>query len=116
MEKRKTSRVPFHAEAVVKFLDVVFSGTIDNLSLKGMFIDTEHRVSDKDLLDITVRLSGTDLTVNLKGRVIRQTDTGIAIEFREMDLDSFTHLKKIVEYNSDDADNIGDEYYSTIKF
>lgn len=116
MEQRKFRRVPFHADAIVKAGGVTVSGTIDNLSMKGLFLNAAGGLAGDELLEITILLSGSSskLSINLKGRTSRQTDKGVAIEFREMDLDSFIHLKNVVSYNSSDADEIVEEYYQSI--
>ncbi|MEM5789848.1 MAG: PilZ domain-containing protein, partial [Syntrophobacteraceae bacterium] len=85
MERRRHSRVAFHVEATIELPDEKVTGTIDNLSMKGMFLNTDRKLAGTQLLDIVIRLSGTELAINLKGEVVRNTDHGAAIEFREMD-------------------------------
>lgn len=117
MEKRKFTRIPFHVEAILERNGRTIRGTVNNLSMKGMFLDTVGRLDGEEPVDITIMLSGSsaELSVRLKGRVVRKTDQGIAIEFGEMDLDSFILLKNVVIYNSSNADGIMDEYYQAIK-
>ncbi|MHC1728187.1 MAG: PilZ domain-containing protein [Syntrophobacteraceae bacterium] len=116
MEKRKHKRVIFKSEAVVRSKEATVLGTIDNLSMKGMFLSTGEKLAGRDILEIEILLTGSSskLEIRIKGRKVRQTEKGVAIEFSEMDLDSFTHLRNLVAYNSDDADAISDEYYSSI--
>jgi hypothetical protein len=117
MEKRRNKRVAFHAEATVKNKDITINGKIDNLSMRGMFLNTDGRLTDDDQVGITILLTGSSsqLTIDLTGRVIRQIDAGMAIVFKEMDLDSFIHLRNVVSYNSTDADEIMDEYLQSIE-
>ena len=116
MEKRRHKRVAFGTEAVVRSGDVSISGTVSNLSMKGMLVATKDRLPGNDILEIEIVLSGssTKLAIEVKGKLIRQTEEGIAVEFTEMDLDSFMHLKNVVAYNSDDADAVEEEYYKSI--
>lgn len=115
MEKRKHQRVSFQAEAMVAGNDLAVGGKIDNLSMKGMFLKATGDVGN-DPLRITILLSGSSskLAIELRGKVVRKADDGMAIEFMEMDLDSFIHLKNVVSYNSEDADAVVDEYYQSI--
>jgi hypothetical protein len=117
MEKRKHKRVPFHAEAMVRTKGITINGKIDNLSMKGMFLNTDAKLTDVDQVEINILLTGSSskLSIDLTGIVIRQTDAGMAIAFKEMDLDSFIHLKNVVSYNSADADEIMDEYLRSIE-
>ncbi len=112
MEKRKYLRVPFKVTAAVEGRQGSISGMVENLSMKGMFFATGETLSCDGPFEITIYLSGSSsmLSLKLKGEIVRQTKTGVAIEFKEMDLDSFTHLRNIIEQNSDDADAVYKEY------
>ncbi len=117
MEKRKNRRVPFEVVANVLSGPMDINGTVANLSMTGMFLNTKERLSGDSALQVSITLTGSSsaLSIELKGRVLRQTETGIAIEFQEMDLDSFIHLRNIVANNSGDADAVYQEYYEYIK-
>lgn len=116
MERRKNRRVPFQVIATAQTEQISIKGMVDNLSMKGMFLTTKEILSDGSPLEISIILSGSSsfLSIKLKGRVVRQTEAGIAIEFQEMDLDSFTHLRNIIAQNSDDADAAYEEYCRSI--
>ena len=116
MERRKNSRVPFQVMAAVQNGQISIKGMVDNLSMKGMFLTTMDTLSGDSPLEISIILSGSSsfLSIKLKGRMVRQTEAGIAIEFQEMDLDSFTHLRNIIAQNSDDADAAYEEYCRSI--
>ncbi|MGA2027663.1 MAG: PilZ domain-containing protein [Syntrophobacteraceae bacterium] len=115
MERRKNRRVPFQVEATVQIGQSSIKGTVDNLSMKGMFLAGET-LSGGSPLEISISLSGSSslLSMELKGRAVRLTEAGIAIEFQEMDLDSFTHLRNIVAQNTDDPDDAYEEYCRSI--
>ncbi len=117
MEKRKNRRVPFEVVATVQSGPIGLNGTVDNLSMTGMFLNTQERLAGDSALQVSITLTGSSsaLSIECKGRALRQTETGIAIEFQEMDLDSFIHLRNVVANNSDDADGVYEEYYRSIK-
>jgi hypothetical protein len=116
MERRKYRRVPFEVTAAVQTDRISINGTVDNLSMNGMFLTTEKTVACDSPLEISIILSGSSsmLSIRLKGRVVRQTEAGIAVEFQEMDLDSFIHLRNILAQNSDDPDAVYEEYSQSI--
>jgi hypothetical protein len=116
MEKRRYTRVAFQAMASVQGGQTSFSGMVDNLSMKGMFVLTNEIVKCDIPLEISIVLSGTSsvLSIRAKGVALRQTDTGVAIKFLEMDVDSFVYLRNVVAMNSDDADACDEEYYKAI--
>ena len=116
MERRKYRRVPFEVTAAVKTGRLSINGMVQNLSMNGMFIATVETITGDSPLEILINLSGSSsmLSIRLQGRAVRQTETGIAVEFHEMDLDSFIHLRNIVAQNCGDPDTVYDEYYQSI--
>ncbi len=117
MDKRRTTRVPFNIESAVKYQDKTIKGEAVNLSLKGMMFKSSEEIPLNTALDIVIFLTGSTsrLTINLKGIVVRIDKMGTAIEFEEIDIDSFIHLKNIVAYNDGNQDKIMDEFYKTMK-
>jgi hypothetical protein len=116
VERRENRRVPFQVMATVQTGQTSIKGMVDNLSMKGMFLTAGETLSGGGPLEISILLSGssTVCSVELKGRVVRQTAAGVAIEFLEMDLDSFTHLRHIIALNSDDPDAAYEEYCRSV--
>lgn len=116
MERRKHTRVPFEVTATVQTGGTAISGTVDNLSMKGMLLATSETLPAGSPLMIRINLSGSssELFISLRGRAIRQTEAGAAIEFVEMDLDSFTHLRNIIAQNSGAPEAVYQEYLKSI--
>lgn len=111
-ERRKNTRVSF--EALIDFAckEKFFPkcGT-KNLSTKGVFIVGITGVELQDECDLTLYLSGgSDITLTMKGVIQRITGTGIGVHFTETDIDSFTHLRNIIYYNSKNPDIINEIY------
>lgn len=118
MEKRNFSRIPFKIEAQLEYNGQTIRGEVDNLSLKGMMLKTDLRPEVDTLLPIKIVLTeGADesLVLHINGRVVRQIPEGIGIFFDEMDLDSFSHLSKIIEYNSGDPEKVKNELINYIR-
>lgn len=117
MEKRCFTRVPFQTEGIVNFAGSQIRGEVENLSMNGMFLKTDEKVPEGQQMDIKVCLSGasSELSIDLKGFVVRQGEDGLAIQFKEMDLDSFIHLKNTVAYNRGDEGEVMEEVYKFIE-
>lgn len=50
------------------------------------------------------------INVDMKGRVGRSVDQELAVEFKEIDLESYEHLTNLVRYNSrQDAETVDKE-------
>jgi len=113
---RKFSRVPFRVNATVRTANREFCGNVENLSMNGMFLDAGERLPEGELVEITIVLSGMspELCVDFTGRVSRASEDGIAFTFEKIDLDSYTHLRNIIAYNSKDAEKVMEEIYHSI--
>lgn len=105
--KRKNSRVPFQVVISLDFPDQSHAEceTAD-LSLKGVFVlgVTGHMIGENCLVSLKLVGSTSQLTLKIKGTVVRVEENGLALHFYEMDLDSFFHLKNILYYNSENPD------------
>lgn len=110
--KRKNSRVPFQ---VIVNLDFPGQSHAEcktaDLSLKGVFVlgVTGHKTGENCLVSLRLTGSTSQLTLKMKGTVVRVEEGGVALHFNEMDLDSFFHLKNILYYNSEDPDVLDQE-------
>lgn len=113
---RKFSRVNFHVTANVKTAVHQFHGKVENLSMSGMFLINDTPLQLGETADISIILSGVspEITVRITGKVCRVADDGIGFTFEKTDLDSYTHLRNIISYNSDDADKILEEIHHAI--
>ena len=115
--KRRGTRVVFNVNAELSSGDQTLTGVVRNLSLKGMLVDVKTDIPANTELDIKIYLSGTSssLTLTMKGRVVRCDETGLAVLFKEIDVESFIHLRSVVGYNEGNEDKIMREFYDLIE-
>ncbi len=103
-ERRRHTRVEFSTRIVLMTNDAEIEarGSSKDLSLKGVFLNTDKKLEAGLECNVKIYLSGGigDIELAMKARVARVVDTGIGLSFEAMDLDSYTHLKNIVLYNS----------------
>jgi hypothetical protein len=104
MEKRNRPRVVFDSQADIAYNGNTISCEIENLSMEGMFLQTNEKIPEKTEVNASIQLSGstTNLCIDLKGTVVRCEKNGIAIKFNEIELDSFIHLRNVVSYAGKD--------------
>jgi len=117
-KKRDTTRVEFHTRAELEIDGQGLSGTVEDLSLKGLFLKTEasqRSIQIGQKVKVTIRFSGTtsNLSIDVQGKVVRLTQEGLGIEFTDMEFDSFVYLRNVVAYNAGDEDVIMDEFSHT---
>jgi hypothetical protein len=98
--KRESQRVIYDAEARIVAGGESSMGPIRDLSVKGIFIVTDREVEVNSEVTVELHLSGstTDLSFRINGIVEWKSDQGVGIKFKEMELDSYIHLKNIVSY------------------
>lgn len=105
-DRRKYARVGFATRIEIIILadgkKIVLDAGSKDLSLKGVFVRTSDTFPIETSCTVNVYLSGRvdEVFLEIQGRVVRQTDTGVGIVFESMDVEAYSHLKKIVLYNS----------------
>lgn len=116
IEKRRFTRTKFNTVAYVKAGDTTISCAVDNLSIKGLYLQCVEHVPLGTEVEVTVELTGTTskLILYLTGVVMRNDEHGTGVKLKNMDFDSFIHLRNIVGYNSGEFDNVLREYVESI--
>lgn len=109
-EKRVGERVNFETKIILETKDkkIQVIGSSRDLSMKGAFVKTEEVFQMGTECDITITLTGSidEVTLNMKGTIVRKEISGVAIHFNSVDLDSYTHLKKLVQFNAEFPDKV----------
>lgn len=110
--KRKRTRVEFQTLVTLKAGDKKLEGLESrDISLKGLYVDSKDKFPLDTLVDISLSLSGTtsSLSLTMEGRVVRVGDEGMGVDFTQIDMDSFFHLRNLVSYNSGDFAEVDSE-------
>ncbi|MFA6010298.1 MAG: PilZ domain-containing protein [Desulfobacteraceae bacterium] len=109
-ERRNGIRVEFETEVTVTVEGVEshYKGSSKDLSLRGVFVQTSKAPRQNTPCQVSIKLQGLeeDMVLKMEGRVVRVSAEGYAIFFDSVDLDTYTHLKNIVRYNSPESDDI----------
>lgn len=105
MNERNKSRVVFHVNASLEYNGNTVNGDVENLSTNGMFMNTTENINVDTEVEVSIYLSGTtsELSLKINGVIARKELKGVAVVFKEIEFDSFIHLKNIIEFN--DAGN-----------
>jgi len=115
MNERNKSRVVFHVNASLEYDGHTANGDVENLSTNGMFMNTSENIPINTDVEVSIYLSGTtsELSLKINGIVIRKDVKGVAVNFKEIEFDSFIHLKNIIEFNTASDSAIKKEFEST---
>ncbi|MDR3300590.1 MAG: PilZ domain-containing protein [Candidatus Accumulibacter sp.] len=103
-ERRKYFRITFHTPATLTFPDRTFEVEVLDLSLKGALVvlPAEITVTDQALCKLSVPLDETRTGITMKTRVVHLEDRRVGLRCLSIDLDSVTHLRRLVELNLGD--------------
>jgi hypothetical protein len=115
MEDRIHTRVIFNVSASLDFNGHIINGNVENLSMSGMLINTCDPIPEGAEAQASIYLSGatSELSLNMICKVIRKGKHCIAVQFTQMDIDSYIHLKNIVAFNKMDEEKIMKEFESS---
>lgn len=110
-EKRRDLRVTFRATARLSFPggQVFEKCETSDISVGGVFVQGVSGVAGGERCEVEFRLTGrsSSLVLELVGEVVRVAESGVALQFLEVDQDSFCHLQNIVFFNYREAGQLG---------
>ena len=117
MEKRNFDRIPFQTKAIVRSKDTTVIGIVENLSLDGIFLKTPEKLTLNRIVKIELLFTGTSsqLSILLDGKIMRHENVGMAIQFKNVDMDAFFHLKNLISYNTNQVGKLEDEFQRFVK-
>src|SRR5690349_12665264 len=104
-DRRTFLRVPFRIEVTLRGdHTTVVSADVRNVSLRGLYARAPGRLPPGSRCDVLLTLGSPDSDVQLalRGRVARVDRGGMGVEFLDMGLDTFYHLRNLVLFNSSD--------------
>lgn len=102
--RRQFSRITFHAEARVYAGEQEFPVELLDISLKGALVRPERPFAAQGGMPATlqVRLDEMGTLISMQGAIAHVEAGAFGISCREIDLDSITHLRRLVELNLGD--------------
>ena len=117
MEKRYFARIPFQTKAIVRSKDATVIGIVENLSLDGIYLKTPEKLRLNRIVKIELLFTGTSsqLSILLGGKIMRHENTGMAVQFKDVDMDAFLHLKNLIYYNTGHMEELNEEFEKFVK-
>ncbi|PHS13573.1 MAG: PilZ domain-containing protein [Kangiella sp.] len=114
-ERRQYHRVSFDSVATLSGNQQSFDCQIIDLSIHGVLLrphgviyakeDVEYKLNiplETVPLDVEASEDSSKVSIQMSLKLIRQKPESLAFECENLDLDSITHLRKVVELNSGD--------------
>lgn len=112
-EKRHYERVSFVEQAQVHCGDNSYPCMVIDLSLKGTLVEFTQQSVPKLCQDqqceISLQLEGSDITLRFEATATHTHLHTIGFKFERMDSDSMTHLRRLLELNTGNPEEIDRE-------
>lgn len=111
-ERRNFSRVDFKVSALLQSEGVALKGEVKDVSLHGLYFQTDEQLPIGTPVEITIYLSAAiePVVINVSGAVARLMPGGLGCAFDKMDVESFAHLRSVISYQGGDESRAMSEF------
>jgi len=111
-ERRRDSRVAFRTFARLSYSgDRIFKECeTQDISVSGVFVEGVSGVEQGEKCDVEFHLTGrtSSLVLEMAGETVRVQGEGVAVQFFDVDEDSFYHLQNVVYLNYKSSGGAGE--------
>jgi hypothetical protein len=104
-EHRSFSRIPFDAGVTVKGKKSSWQSTLLDISLKGALVEMPDNwsASTGDSFEVEITLA-PDVVIDMQAIVAHSENNHVGFRCEHIDLESITHLRRIIELNTGNED------------
>lgn len=119
-EQRRFQRIAFDARVALEFGDQHFLGVLRDISLKGALImlnEAASQISTGQVGQLRIRLDQGDVEMQMEVSVayMHPQRQACGVNILSMDVDTASHLRRLVEVNLGDADALQRELSNLIE-
>jgi hypothetical protein len=109
--RRQFTRILFSISAEIEVEDKTYFVSIHDISLNGALvtaIDSEHSLKGKlGILHFLLSDNESEVTMNIA--IVHEKENETGLQCNAIDIDSITHLRRLIELNLGDSDQINKE-------
>jgi len=116
-EQRHFLRIPFVSQSVILCPHKEHRGKLLDFSLRGALFQIEETptIPLGTSCDLSIDFSGCDIRLEFAGELVHHESDHYGFHLGATDLDSFIHLRRLLELNSGDAEEIHRELFDWLK-
>jgi len=107
-ERRKRTRVPVSFDMNIVMNGKTIKVQTKNISMTGVKFASREPFSAGEQCTIDLRLNG-DVHLSIEAKILRSKDQETIASFLVMDEETFYHLKRLLQFNAADSDQIDKE-------
>jgi hypothetical protein len=103
-ERRRFNRILFDASVTVMYGGLLIEANLIDISLKGALVRLPESADQEFTGDtwLKIQLDEKDSCIEMEGEVVHREPGRIGFQCRHIDMDSITHLRRLVELNLGD--------------
>jgi hypothetical protein len=107
-ERRKRTRVPVKFELTIEINGGKYQVQTNNISMTGVNVTSRHgfKTGERCIIDLYLN---EEVHLRIEAKILRSKDNETIASFLVMDEDTFYHLKRLLQYNAPDSDQIEKE-------
>jgi hypothetical protein len=112
-DKRDYLRVPFNCQSKVTVVDRCYQSELIDISLRGVLlkIDPDESIGLGSLGEIDIAFASCDVHLQFDAKLVHREGNHYGFRIESLDLDSLTHLRRLLELNYGDAEEIDRELF-----
>lgn len=116
-KRRLFTRIPFHTNVMLNTLPGKHECSMVDISLKGALVERPLPWSAKigDPCNLYVELAGGGTSIQMAGEIAHVEDGRLGIRCTEIDLESITNLRRLVELNLGDEEALNREISAMVR-
>ena len=106
MPDRRFRRIPFEAEVTLTVAQNIWSGELLDVAMKGAMVgtDTPLPLPLGSKCNLCISLPGAPISLDFQAELIYCEKSRYGFKFISEDLETLTHLRKLIELNTGDAE------------
>jgi len=111
MQKRHFQRVPFNAEVELLFAEQNQVCNLLDIALKGALLEIPppFELAMNSLCNLCITLPDTSICLDFHAQLVHREGDHFGFKFISEDLETFTHLRRLLELNSGDPEGVREE-------
>lgn len=97
------TRIGLSKWATVSYEDQLFGALVENISLRGLFVETNQEIPLNIPVEVSLHHTGNKY-LYLSATAVRQEETGLGMKINRMDIHSLVHLRGLIEEECKDPE------------
>jgi len=117
MHERRFRRIPFAAQAIVSSEGNEHSCELLDLAMKGALLASDKPLPVRlgQIYQLCIALQGGPIALKFEAKLVHHDVDHYGFKFISEDLDTLTHLRKLIELNTGDAEATRNELTSWLR-